>query len=191
MLFSAEDRLPDPWSYQTLIELRGFPLLAERETYSGGGYVADLGITEREARALVEKLEQNRWTDEKTRAVIIEFMVLNPPHNLFWSSMTAFEFQPNGGETIPKPNVFLFSMFVGNLHSFLERSLVYHSSQWDLIPVLLKQYVQAPPIPPRLRPFVQIATAVLCSPAHRVQLVCSYRHLLRTQLSSRDTKVTS
>lgn len=67
-------------------------------TYSGGGYVADLGTDMATAVELVDTLKQNRWIDKYTKAVFIEINLYNPSLNLWGISMYLLEFLQTGGK---------------------------------------------------------------------------------------------
>jgi len=47
-------------------------------SYFGGGYSANLGSSLGEAQSLLQDLENNRCIDMYTRAVFVEFNILNP-----------------------------------------------------------------------------------------------------------------
>jgi len=48
------------------------------------------------ASSLVHDLEANRWVDEYTRAVLVEFNVLNPNSKLFNQIILIFEYTSDG-----------------------------------------------------------------------------------------------
>ena len=52
-------------------------------SYPSGGYVADLSEDPDEASRLLDDLESNQWIDQYTRAVLVEFNILNPNSKLF------------------------------------------------------------------------------------------------------------
>ncbi len=76
------------WRYRSTLELDGTPTLGRVATYSGGGYVLELGVTRDEAAAGVDYLRRLLWIDRTARAVFAEFNLYNPATNLF----TAVEF---------------------------------------------------------------------------------------------------
>ena len=78
------------------------PTHGKRGLYGGGGYVADLGKSQRHASSLMEQLISSDWIDVYTRAIFIEFTVYNPNVNLFAFVNLLMEF-PRTGE--PTPNV--------------------------------------------------------------------------------------
>ena len=78
-------------------------------TYGGGGYVADLGISEYHARKQIEALVENMWIDRYTRSIFLEFTVYNPNMNLFAYVNYLFEFPSTGG-VIPFERVMSFQV---------------------------------------------------------------------------------
>jgi len=81
-----------PWGARTRLE-RAFLYTTPTDSeysfggkiasYPAGGYVADLTENVDEAGDLIHDLEANNWIDQFTRAVLIEFNVLNPNSKLF------------------------------------------------------------------------------------------------------------
>jgi len=65
--------------------------------YSGGGYVAELGLTLNQSMGMVKYLVENLWVDVHTRAVFLEFAVYNPTVNVYVVSFCGMEFLPTGG----------------------------------------------------------------------------------------------
>lgn len=66
-------------------------------TYSGGGYVADLGYNTEDASRLIDNLEINDWIDYMTAAVFIEFTIYQPASSLYSNIKFLFEKFPSGG----------------------------------------------------------------------------------------------
>ena len=64
--------------------------------YPSGGYVADLTDDVDEARRLLNDLASSQWIDQYTRAVLVEFNVLNPNSKLFNQVILLFEFTTDG-----------------------------------------------------------------------------------------------
>ena len=77
--------------------------------YSGGGYVADLGISEYHAAKQIEKLINDSWVDHFTRSVFLEFTIYNVNTNLFAYVNYLFEFPATGG-VIPVERVMSFQV---------------------------------------------------------------------------------
>lgn len=91
---------PHPFfSYQSMWELSGYPYQGIFQTYSGGGYVAELGTTLSEAQSVLKFLKDNYWIDKQTRAVFIEANIFNPNMNLWGISLYLCEFLRTGGKT--------------------------------------------------------------------------------------------
>ena len=65
-------------------------------TYSGGGYVANLGETWEQASDMISNLSASNWIDQYTRAAYIEFSMCNPSSTLFNLAMIIFEYPPDG-----------------------------------------------------------------------------------------------
>ena len=91
-----------PWTYQGTLELDGTPTWGYIGTYSGGGYVAELGIRKETANTMVQYLKSTRWLDRLSRALFVEFNLYNPNTNLFTVVSLLFEF-PNSGGVLNKP----------------------------------------------------------------------------------------
>lgn len=65
-------------------------------TYRGGGYVAELGITAYRARKRIQALKKYGWIDSHTKAVFLEMTVYNANINLFSYAITIIEFPQMG-----------------------------------------------------------------------------------------------
>ena len=65
-------------------------------TYSGGGYVANLGDTLTEAQTMIDELERSRWIDPYTRALFVEFNVFNAGSGLANLVLVLLELPTNG-----------------------------------------------------------------------------------------------
>ena len=89
--------LQKAFHYQSEREMKGVPYWGLFETYSGGGYAANLGNTFAEAEETLKELERNQWMDRFTRAVFVEFNVWNANSNLFNLAILSFEYQTIGG----------------------------------------------------------------------------------------------
>ena len=80
----SEGEQPDPaFTYQSAYDLGGQPWELNFGTYSGGGYVADLGRDLVKAFNLTTHLEASNWLDRQTRVVFIELLAYNPATRLF------------------------------------------------------------------------------------------------------------
>jgi len=79
--------------------------------YPSGGYVTALSEDDsNEASRLLAQLESSHWVDEYTRAVFVEFNVLNPNSNLFNQVILAFEYTPDGS-TLWTTNVNVIQLY--------------------------------------------------------------------------------
>lgn len=87
----------DRWEFFTASELRGFPVVGRTNTYSGNGYVANLGYNEETSWTVLADLHSHNWIDKQTRAVFAEFTVYNGNINLFVTAFLYLETLPTGG----------------------------------------------------------------------------------------------
>ena len=85
-----------PFTFQTKESINGSDFWSKFYFYDGGGYIANLGVSENEAKTMSEYLQQNHWIDEFTRAVFVEFSILNGNSNLFNLVQAVFEILPTG-----------------------------------------------------------------------------------------------
>jgi hypothetical protein len=83
--------------YKTSSNLHGIPFWGNLATYEGGGYVANLGQNLSYAQTMFNDLSKNSWVDRYTRAVLLEFNVLNIQSGLFTQVILSTEFPPVGG----------------------------------------------------------------------------------------------
>ena len=103
-------RVEKAYRYHSMLELRGVPTTGHMGFYGGGGYIADLGTSQRQASSLMTELMANDWIDIYTRAVFIEFTVYNPNINLFAFVNLLMEFPETGG-VMPFPRVDSFHVY--------------------------------------------------------------------------------
>ncbi|CAM1317953.1 Uncharacterised protein g6856 [Pycnogonum litorale] len=99
------------FQYQHASTLKGLPYWGVLDWYGGGGYVYPilhhLRGKYRGYHREIERLEENDWIDERTRAVFVELSVYNAQVNLFATVNVIAEFLPGGGIIRnPKINVF-------------------------------------------------------------------------------------
>ncbi|XP_075043555.1 polycystin-1-like protein 3 [Mixophyes fleayi] len=73
----------DMWTYHTEEELGGYPIWAYYGTYSGGGYVVELGLNRSAADSVLNWMETSKWLDSYAKAIFVEFNVYNANVNLF------------------------------------------------------------------------------------------------------------
>ena len=82
-----------PWRYQNSSQLDGYPIVAQLETYYGGGYVVEL-FPRWNNTAILQNLKKKQWLDRHSRALIVEFSLINPTTNQFNTIFIVFEFPP-------------------------------------------------------------------------------------------------
>ncbi|CAF0799310.1 unnamed protein product [Didymodactylos carnosus] len=85
------------WHYQSSSELKGSSVAGLISTYSGSGYVQNLGVNYATSKAILDDLEQNLWLDRSTRVVLLDFTVYNANINLFCQIRLMVEFPATGG----------------------------------------------------------------------------------------------
>lgn len=109
------------------MESQSYPVWGHLDLYGGGGYIKVLGSEPREADSSLNYLEQTRWIDRATRAVINEFTIFNPSTNLFSVINLILEMPPSGG-VIPSYDVRTMRLYFysGNraLFRFLLEALI-------------------------------------------------------------------
>jgi len=74
----SSDRLLQAFIYTSAEEKGDDVYTGTMASYSGDGYSANLGSSIGAAQTLLQDLENNRWIDMYTRAVFVEFNILNP-----------------------------------------------------------------------------------------------------------------
>ena len=100
-LTASNDQLTDlrkAFIYSTESEINGYPYDGLLETYSGGGYVANLGDTLESASDMINALESNRWIDVYTRAIFVEFNLFNPNTAMANTGKVILEFSSQGNK---------------------------------------------------------------------------------------------
>ena len=91
---------PRPWRYSSAQELNNYPSWAQHHLYDGGGYVLDLGYDRPTAMRMMEDVKDKNWIDRRTRAVLLEFQVMNLNSNLMSIVTYYYEVLPFGfGQT--------------------------------------------------------------------------------------------
>jgi len=119
---SVGDICPEAWKYQSASQIDTLPHDAVKETYDGGGYVADLGYNKETASDVVRELRAHNWVDERTAAVFIEFTLFDPSTRLFCNVRNVHERLPTG-QAITAVHVTARSLFLSpnvNFQSFYE-----------------------------------------------------------------------
>mgnify|MGYP003572044798 CR=1 FL=1 len=110
--YTPQSKLESAFTYQTAFDLAGLPYWGYYTTYSGGGYIADMGITEGQAMSMMNQLKDSIWLDIYTRMIALEFTTYNPNVNLFSYILYTIEFPPIGGAT-PFPKVSSIQIYSG------------------------------------------------------------------------------
>ena len=85
------------FKYTTAGDLNSQPYNAKVDFYGGGGYVYRLKGSSKAIREGLLTLQQNKWLNNHTRAIFLEFSVYNANLNLFGISTLVAEFIPGGG----------------------------------------------------------------------------------------------
>ena len=85
-----------PWAYRTMGRLDGAPIVGRLTTYNGGGFAVDLFGSIQKIHVILDHLEDKEWLDKYTRALFIEFGILNPNVNLFSRVCLFVEFSNTG-----------------------------------------------------------------------------------------------
>ena len=91
------DLCPKPWRYKSPKELENRGYTGLRYSYTGGGFVADLGYNATSARKVAKYLEKNVWIDSSTAVVFAELTVFEPATSLFSAVKYMYERFPSGG----------------------------------------------------------------------------------------------
>lgn len=85
------------FTYQSEADLGGSTHAGELATYSGGGYVQNLGKTKSVTQETIEYLFTESWITRGTRALFIDFTVYNANVNLFCVIRLVVEFPATAG----------------------------------------------------------------------------------------------
>ncbi|CAI2337433.1 unnamed protein product [Caenorhabditis sp. 36 PRJEB53466] len=94
----------DEYTYKTEDDLKTGTVSGYLSSYGGGGYTVSLSGTVSSMQTLFTQLEDERWIDEYTRAVIIEFSAYNAQVNYFSVVQLLVE--------IPKSGIYLPNSWV-------------------------------------------------------------------------------
>ena len=111
--FSARPHVPTAVTDRLRVDaLRvvGAPHWGLLSTYNGGGFHADLLGSGGQTEELFSELEHLGWIDKFTRAVFIEFTVVNAYVNLFSRVSLVVEFS-NSGNTFSSYTITTFQLF--------------------------------------------------------------------------------
>lgn len=90
------NQMNKPWRYQDSSALDTYLVMANLNSYVGGGYVVEL-FPKFENKKILDILKAKQWIDRHTRALVVEFATYNAQTNYFDMVMIVFEFPPSGG----------------------------------------------------------------------------------------------
>ncbi|KAM9305451.1 polycystin-1 [Gastrophryne carolinensis] len=77
--------------------------------YDSSGYIQQLAASVEENKAIIEKLQQDHWIDDMTRALFVEFSLYSPGVDLYSSVMLLLEF-PVAGRTLASAEIRAFPL---------------------------------------------------------------------------------
>lgn len=95
--FDLIEECPRPWRYQDPKALNTLAYRGTYSSYSGGGFVADLGYNNKSAQEVVSNLIEKKWIDNRTAAIFIEFTVFEPASLLISAVKILYERLPTDG----------------------------------------------------------------------------------------------
>lgn len=110
----------EAWKYSSSSQVWGMPVVGVYNSYSGGGYIAELNINLDVSKAVLQELFSELWVDKNTRLLTLDFTVYNANTNLFCFSSLISEFPGTGG-TITTAAVLPFRVYqyAGTLGNFV------------------------------------------------------------------------
>ncbi|XP_069131790.1 polycystin family receptor for egg jelly-like [Argopecten irradians] len=85
------------YTYKTDTETESLYHIGLVDSYDGGGYVRDIGHTHKLALNTINRLRDQTWIDDKTRALFVDGVFLNGDDMLFSHIKVVFEFPSFGG----------------------------------------------------------------------------------------------
>ena len=106
----GSEKFYESFEYKSAFDIDSFPYFGIYGNYLGGGYVYRIDTSENmdtKIRQDLNLLQTNKWIDQHTRAIFIEFTLYNPNLNLFVYCTILFEHLPTGNLL----NSFLFNPF--------------------------------------------------------------------------------
>ena len=111
---SGENRsCNDPWVHE-VDDTVAMPLAGRFRTYPGRGYSVLLVNGTFRNLSIVDSLtflRQAAWVDNKTRAILVEFTVYNPPFNLFANVVLFFEIV-GAGRLVPYVRIYTAKLYM-------------------------------------------------------------------------------
>ncbi|XP_077979376.1 polycystin-1-like [Glandiceps talaboti] len=104
------------WVYSSEDQLDGMSITGQVNTYTGGGYVQELGISYSETTNILQHLQDNQWIDRWTSAVFVEFTVYSQNKHLYSIVNLLVEF-PSSGSALPSVSIMTVRLsYYGNNH---------------------------------------------------------------------------
>lgn len=73
----------DWWQFKSEDFLKSFGINGRINSYSGGGYIYSMNEHSTIARVELAQLEKDKWFDNRTKAIFIEFSTYNAFINMF------------------------------------------------------------------------------------------------------------
>lgn len=111
------------WKFKlTLLKKKTNIFAGTINTYGGGGYVSNLGRTRFNSIIILNFLDEFKWFDVYTRAVIVEYTTFNPNRNLFSLDSVIVEKSATGA---------IFSNIHVSRHSTFRLTFLSHSILWS------------------------------------------------------------
>ncbi|CAH1260732.1 unnamed protein product [Diabrotica balteata] len=89
-------RMDSVWKYISPKQTGSMHYIGDFARYSGGGYVATLGRTLTNSIININYLTRNKWIDDLTKGLFIEFLLYSANSNLFNSVKILFEISSTG-----------------------------------------------------------------------------------------------
>lgn len=106
---SADKEVPQRWRFTSALDVYGSPFWGKIGVYGGGGYIAAMPSSVKEAVRSSQELAEADWFDVDTRAVFIEFLLYNAGTNLYTVSFLIVEVF-NGGGFVLNPSFYTLRM---------------------------------------------------------------------------------
>jgi hypothetical protein len=87
----------DAWKFTKSSDIWGSSITGEYNTYGGGGYILKFTKNREQAYLMVNQMEEQKWIDRGTRAIIVEFTLYNGNTHLFTYVSLVCETTETGG----------------------------------------------------------------------------------------------
>lgn len=92
----SEKMCKEALKFQDAKKLGTLPVVTAKNTYAGGGLVADLGYEFSTAQNVIYNLKEDKWVTRETRAIFLEMVFFEPATNIFAFVRFTFEFLTTG-----------------------------------------------------------------------------------------------